>query len=164
MPAAPSWTSRLPEILGTLAGMGQQLINRPAVEKLLNVRPRRASQILQICQTQKIGASALTDAATLLAWLRHQQEKDETQFEVRRRSSLASQLEGMRKERAAALLVEAPTTVVLTEFESLPAGVNVEPGRVSVEFESPNEGLRKLLALAMAIRNDEQGWERRAGK
>jgi len=106
----------------------------------------------------------MTDATTLLAWLRHRASKENSQFEVRRQESVRQKIGNMAKERKEALLVEAPVSIVLTEFESLPSGVTVEPGRVVVEFESPDEGLRKLLALAMAIRNDEQGWERRADK
>lgn len=39
------------------------------------------------------------------------------------------------------LLVEAPTSVVNQEFENLPAGVRLEPGRITVEFDQPQQGL-----------------------
>jgi hypothetical protein len=39
--------------------------------------------------------------------------------------------------------------------------VRLEPGRITVEFEEPHEALEKLLALAMAISNDFQEFERR---
>jgi hypothetical protein len=40
--------------------------------------------------------------------------------------------------------------------------VAVGPGRITVEFGEPREALEKLLALAMAIGNDFEGFERRA--
>jgi hypothetical protein len=46
------------------------------------------------------------------------------------------------------------------EFENLPAGVRLEPGCITVEFDEPQQGLEKLLALAMAISNDFDRFER----
>jgi hypothetical protein len=44
-------------------------------------------------------------------------------------------------------------------WASLPAGVHLEPGRITVEFQEPQEGIEKLLALAMAIGNDFEVFE-----
>jgi hypothetical protein len=46
------------------------------------------------------------------------------------------------------------------EFGNLPAGITLQRGRITVEFGEPHEGLEKLLALAMAISNDFEGFER----
>jgi hypothetical protein len=40
--------------------------------------------------------------------------------------------------------------------------VRIEPGRITVEFEDPHAALEKLLALAMAIGNDFESFERAA--
>ena len=45
------------------------------------------------------------------------------------------------------------------EFENLPAGVQLQPRRISIEFADPHQGLEKVLALAMAISNDFDGFE-----
>ena len=45
-------------------------------------------------------------------------------------------------------------------MENLPAGVRLEPGRITLEFDQPQQGLEKLLALAMAISNDFDRFER----
>ena len=58
------------------------------------------------------------------------------------------------------LLVEAPVQVLTQEFENLPSGVGLEPGRITVTFEQPQQALEKLLALAMAISNDFDHFER----
>jgi len=48
----------------------------------------------------------------------------------------------------------------MQEFVNLPAGVDLEPGRISVTFDQPQQALEKLLALAMAISNDFERFER----
>jgi hypothetical protein len=58
------------------------------------------------------------------------------------------------------LLVEAPTQFLNQEFANLPPGVHLGPGRIIVEFTSPQHALEKLLALAMAISNDFERFER----
>jgi hypothetical protein len=58
------------------------------------------------------------------------------------------------------LLVEAPTRIVFQEFDNLPAGIGLEPGRITVTFDRPQEALERLLALAMAIGNDFDRFER----
>ena len=78
---------------------------------------------------------------------------------------LAQVLERLRQEALAQpkVLVEAPTAVVNQEFASLPDGVSVSPGAISITFSSPNEALQRLLALAMAIGNNFSEFERMAG-
>jgi hypothetical protein len=47
-------------------------------------------------------------------------------------------------------------------FEGLPEGVAVVPGQITVRFRTATEALEKLLALAMAIGNDRDRFERMA--
>jgi hypothetical protein len=42
----------------------------------------------------------------------------------------------------------------------LPAGLRLEPGRITVEFDNSQQALQKLLALAMAIGDDSDCFER----
>ena len=58
------------------------------------------------------------------------------------------------------MLVEAPDTIVNQGFEDLPAGVVVTAGRITVEFASSQEALEKFLALAMAIGNQLEAFDR----
>jgi hypothetical protein len=90
---------------------------------------------------------------------------DEAHYERRRRQKLAQVLEGLRQAALSQprVLVEAPTTVVHQDFADLPDGVSVTPGAISITFSTPNEALQRLLALAMAIGNDFNEFERMAG-
>jgi hypothetical protein len=58
------------------------------------------------------------------------------------------------------LLIEAPVQVMNQEFDDLPPGVHIEAGRIIVEFDQPQQALEKLLALAMAISNDFERFDR----
>jgi hypothetical protein len=127
------------------------------VEFLLGVSRRRAQQILAPCVfNRRAGTNGLADRDALIARLERIAEGEEGFYEIERRRKVATVIEQLRQERIAQprLLVEAPTGVVNQEFENLPAGVRLEPGRIVVEFAEPQEGLEKLLALAMAISND----------
>jgi hypothetical protein len=80
-------------------------------------------------------------------------------FEVERRERLHSILNQLHRERKEhpRVLVEAPTAVLNQEFEALPPGVHLSPGRIVLEgFSTPDEAKQKLLALIMAMGNDPQ--------
>jgi hypothetical protein len=133
------------------------------VEFLLGVSRRRAQQILAPCVLERrAGISALADRDALITRLESIAEGDEGAYEIERRRKVANLIEGLRQQWTTQpqLLVEAPTAVVNQEFENLPAGVRLEPGRITVEFDQPQQGLEKLLALAMAISNDFDQFER----
>jgi hypothetical protein len=126
------------------------------LEFLLGVGRRRAQQILAPCVVDRVGTSGLADRDALITRLEKIAEGDEGFYEIERRRNVANLIGALRQERIAQpqLLVEAPTAVVNQAFETLPAGVRLEPGRILVEFDQPQQGLEKLLALAMAISND----------
>ncbi|MGH9628207.1 MAG: hypothetical protein ACRD7E_07695 [Bryobacteraceae bacterium] len=162
MPAKPIWYSNLPYILDKLRAHPHPYVDRATVEFLLGVGRRRAQQIMAPCIVDRVGTNGLADRAALIARLERLAEGDDGFYEVQRRRKVAGLIEQLRKERIEQpqLLVEAPVEVVNQEFENLPAGVQLEPGRITVEFEEPRQGLEKLLALAMAISNDLDRFER----
>jgi hypothetical protein len=87
---------------------------------------------------------------------------DEAHYERHRRQRLAHVLEGLRQAALAQpkVLVEAPVSVLGQQFADLPDGVSISPGAISITFSSPNEALQRLLALAIAIGNDFNEFER----
>ena len=58
------------------------------------------------------------------------------------------------------VLVEAPVSVLRQKLDGLPDGVALGPGAIAIQFRTATEALEKLLALAMAIGNDREGFER----
>jgi hypothetical protein len=73
---------------------------------------------------------------------------------------VAEVIEGLRLERLTKqqVLVEAPMRIMSQQLGNLPDGVTIAPGRITVEFTEPQQALERLLALAMAIGNDFDGF------
>ena len=162
MPAKPGWYRKIPHILKELRQSPLPYVDRATVEFLLGVSRRRAQQIMAPCVTWRVGANGVADRDALIARLERIAQGDEGAYEIHRRRKVAQLIENLRRERLdqPQLLVEAPAAVVNQHFENLPEGVTLNRGRISVEFCQPQEGLEKLLALAMAISNDFEGFER----
>lgn len=162
MPAKPSWYSKLAEVIRELERMPRPFVDRATVEFLLGVGRRRAQQILAPCITDRVGTNGLADRVALIAHLRRIAEGDDSHYERQRRRNVAGILTQLQKERLERprLLVEAPVRILNQEFVNLPVGIDLEPGRISVTFDQPQQALEKLLALAMAISNDFECFER----
>ena len=159
------WYGRLDEVIAELGSLPWPWVDRETIQSLLQVGPRRAQQIMRPCVTHQVGASGVADREALIAHLKRLAAGDEVHYERRRRQRLALVLDGLRRAALAQpkVLVEAPTTVLNQEFAALPDGVSISPGAISITFSSPNEALQRLLALAMAIGNDFNEFERMAG-
>lgn len=162
MPAKPVWYSRIHEIIRELELLPRPFVNRAALEFLLGVGRRRAQQILAPCITDRVGANGLADRDAMIAHLRRLAEGDAGFYERRRRRQVAEILGQLRQEQLERprLLIEAPVQVATQEFDNLPEGVRLEPGSITITFDQPHRALEKLLALAMAISNDFDRFER----
>ena len=162
MPAKPLWISRIDEIVRELETLPRPFVDRATIEFLLGVGRRRAQQILAPCVSSYVGANGLADRNAVIDRLRLLAASDDVHYERQRRRRVADILAQLQQGRLAKpqLLVEAPVQVVAQELENLPAGVCLEPGRITVTFAEPREALEKLLALAMAISNDFERFER----
>ena len=162
MPAKPAWYSKINDILGELQSLPRPFVDRATLEFLLGVGRRRAQQIMAPCITDHVGTNGLADRDALIAHLRRLAEGDDGFYERQRRRKVAEILSQLQKDRLERpqLFVEAPARIVNQRFENLPAGLRLEPGRITVEFDHPQQALQKLLALAMAIGNDSDCFER----
>lgn len=162
MPAKPLWYSKINDIVRELRSLPHPFVDRATLERLLGVGRRRAQQILAPCITEHIGANGLADRDRLIAHLERLAQSDDGYYENARRRKFAQVLERLRQERLASpqVLIEAPAHIVHQEMEHLPAGIHLAPGTLRIEFEEPQQALEKLLALAMAIGNDLDRFER----
>ena len=165
MPAQPAWFSNLDNILAALRASPRPFVDRQTVQNLLGVGRRRAQQILAPCVTERVGPNGLADRDRLISHLEQLARSEDGACEIQRRRRVAQLVARLRDERLAQprLLVEAPTRLVNQDFASLPPGVHLAPGRITVEFEEPQQALEKLLALAMAIGGNFEEFERATG-
>ncbi len=162
MPRKPSWYNDLDAIIDALERFPRPVVDRATVEQLLGVGRRRAQQILAPCTTERIGANALADRRELITRLRRLAAGEEASYEQRRRQKVACAIDEFRRTRLEKphLLVEAPARVVYQEFRDLPPGIELAPGAITIRFDHPEQALQKLLALAMAIGNDRNRFDR----
>jgi hypothetical protein len=162
VPAKPAWYSKVNDVIRELEGLPRPFVDRATLEFVLGVGRRRAQQIMAPCITDRVGTNGLADRDALTMHLRRLAEGDDGYYERQRRHKVAvvlGQLEKERRERPQ-LLVEAPVQVLRQELEDLPEGVRLEPGRITVTFDQAQQALEKLLALAMAISNDFDRFEK----
>jgi hypothetical protein len=165
MPDKPAWFGRLDEITAEIASLPRPWIDRQMIETILGVRRRRAQQILAGCGEQA-GASLVADKEQLIRHLQAMAAGKESAawYEQQRRRRFGRQLAGWKRDWAARprVLVEAPAGGA-ADLGALPEGVEVSRGEIRVRFGTVTEGLEKLLALALAIGGDLEGFSRRAG-
>lgn len=162
MPGKPVWYSKINEVVRELEALPRPFVDRATVEFLLGVGRRRAQQILAPCIVDHVGTNGLANREAFIAHLRRLAEGDDGYYERRRRRQVGAFLAEWQRERLERpqLLVEAPVEVLTQQLENLPDGVRLEPGRITVTFDQAQEALEKLLALAMAIGNDFDRFER----
>lgn len=164
MPDKPIWFNRLDEAIAQLEALPHPWVDRRTVESVLEVGPRRAQQILQPIRAREVGRNGLTDRDVLVKHLRKLAAGESAYFEKQRRRQFAEKLGQMKEalDRNPRVLVEAPTLIVNQELDNLPAGVHLTPGRIVIDgFQTPEEAMQKLLALAMAMGKDPLGFEAR---
>ena len=163
MPSHPTWINKLADIRRAVRELPRPWVDRATVQTLLGVGRRRAQQILAPCVSEHVGPNGLAERDRFLRRLEEIAAGDEAQEEVERRQRVAHTIGQLRQERLQRpqLPVPAPVSIVNQEWSSLPPGVRLEPGRLTVEFAEPPEALEKLLALAMAISNDFEEFEQR---
>jgi hypothetical protein len=162
VPAKPVWYSKIDQVIAALEAHSRPFVDRATIEFLLGVGRRRAQQIMAPCITERVGSNGLADRDRLISRLRSLAEGDDRYYEMERRRKVAGVLNEMRRARIEQpqVLIEAPFSVVNQEFETLPPGIQLQPGKITVHFEHPREALEKLLALAMAVGNDFALFER----
>lgn len=169
MPDKPLWLDRIPDALQALAKSPRPWVERATLETLLGVRRRRAQQILAQLATEKRGRAVLVEKTALIAHLRRLTAGEDAFYEQQRRQRLAKQLAEDRRRwlTAPPVLVEPPPALVQAvrrkDFAGLPAGVDLAPGQITVTFTTADEALEKLLALALAVGQNREGFEERVG-
>lgn len=163
MPDKPTWYGRLPQVLTELKGLPRPWVDRATVQQLLGVGRRRAQQILEPCVTYKIGANGVADRDAFIRHLEQLARGEAVFYEQRRRRKVAEEIGKLREAwlHQPRVMVEAPGQIVNQTFAGL-KDVSITPGRITIEFETPQSALESLLALAMAIGNEFAAFERLA--
>ncbi|MCC7498587.1 MAG: hypothetical protein IT160_13480 [Bryobacterales bacterium] len=155
MPAKSLWLVQLPEIIEHLERIGTPVVDRSCIETLFRVARRRAIQLMHQFGGYQAGKTFLIDRLALIEHLRLAAEGGEFFHERRRRSRVGAALQSLASAaKARQVVVPVNSSVYDTTLASLPAGVSLDAGRLTVEFASPEELVGKLFAVAQALVND----------
>jgi hypothetical protein len=162
MPAKAQWLLRVPEILEELSALEVPVVDRAVCERLFRLRRRRAIDLIRGFGGYQAGRTFLVDRPKLVAQLEQIRDSADYKMEWQRKERLAERLEAMRRLQAGARVAILVEPQILSQrLPDLPAGVGLNPGELHIQFESPEELLSKLFALAQAIANDYEAFEKR---
>ena len=162
MPAKAQWLLRVPEILEELRALDVPVVDRAVCERLFRLRRRRAIDLLRGFGGYQAGRTFLIDRPRLVAQLEQIRDSTDFKMEWRRKERLVDTLDSMRRLQAGArVAIPVAAEVMSRRWPDLPAGVGLSPGALHIQFQSSEELLSKLFALAQAIANDYEGFEKR---
>jgi hypothetical protein len=136
-----------------LRGFPAPVIDRATVERMFQVRRRRANQILARMGGYQVGRTGLVDRHIFVANLEAIAAGEDFHYEERRRVRVHEKLaEARRIARAKRVKIQPPPPVAVGP--SLPAGVSIAPGEIRIAFDTPETLLTRLFELSQTIAND----------
>jgi hypothetical protein len=160
MPAKPSYSHRIPEILQGLERCSSEWIDRRSLEEMAGVSKTVAWRLLrQLGAVEGPGNTLVVTRAQAIEGLKRMlAEGGSAGREMRRRSRLEQYLEGMRGYVAAQRTTVASHSQALdlvnTRFGKLPGNVVLTPRSLHVDFEDAEGFLRSVGAVVFALNND----------
>ena len=162
MPAKAQWLLRVPEILAELAALDVPVLDRAACERLFGLRRRRAIDLIRGFGGYQAGRTFLIDRPKLVARLELIRDSPDFKMEWQRKERLAERLDAIRRlQSGARVAIAVEPEALRARLPDLPPGVGLSPGALHIQFESAEELLSKLFALAQAIANDYEAFEKR---
>lgn len=132
-------------------------IDRQALQTLLGVGRRRAQQLMQPLASQVIGRNLLVGRERFREFLLATAAGQPAGLDHQRRLRFAHQIDQWA--RTPRLPVEAPARIIHQQLASLPPGIELAPSRITITFTNSHDAMEKMLALALAISNDLDGFE-----
>jgi hypothetical protein len=151
MPDRPGWADRIPDALEELQRMEGPYIGRQQIEVLLEVKPRRANDIIQIVGAQPMGKALVVEKELFVRYLRSVGGEELTQQEKARRKEFAKRLAEMQREHQGRPF---GGTEIIPEWKPKPRpsasleGVEFGPGVLIVRCP---EGALQLAARLYAV-------------
>jgi hypothetical protein len=130
-------------------------LDRLAVQKLFGVRERRARQIMTGLPALKVGNAVAVERQALIVRLDGIRAGDRFQWEIFRRGRLVEDLERTRRQLAARRVrIPAADVVRDRSVHELAGGIDLRPGELLIQFDSPEDLAAKLFELSQAMAND----------
>ena len=157
MPAKPRWLLSIPDAISQLEQLDRQLLTRRDVERLFGVSKARAATLMQTFGAELVGNQRTLPRTKLLQQLKKHRGRAAFRVEEERRARLVAEL---RKARITGIRVPLSVETLNSKLASLPEGVSVERDRIEVRFSGAKAAVEQLYALAYALVNDYERFER----
>ena len=153
MPAQPSWHVRVPEILAALSvPESPPFLDRPAFERLFQVRRRQAIRLLVQCDGYQVGKTFLAGRESVISFLESVERSGGAEVARGRRIRVGTALNDAVNHLAASQLRVKPRAAL---SGSLHAGIEFPaPGKVQISFTDATELLTRIVELATFATND----------
>ena len=148
MPRPISWLPRLHEIAKTVTNSVRSHYDRRDLEKLFELQPRAAQELLKLLPSVQVGTSRLLDREVLADFLGRVRDTEDT----------AGLFDKLREEKAAVSkrrlrsLVRRDLDPV--SIASLPDCMKLNPGRLDVRFRTVEELAECMLMLARVLESE----------
>ena len=157
MPAKPSYSHKIPDLIQALEEVRVDWIDRRFLEEALGISKTVAWRLLKrLGATEGPGNTLCLARAVAIERLRSIGSVAER--EVRRRARLEHYLEGMRayvaSQRTMVAADENAAALVNTRFGNLPPNVELRTRSLHVDFQDTAEFLRAVGAVVFALNND----------
>ncbi|BDC48163.1 hypothetical protein F183_A04790 [Bryobacterales bacterium F-183] len=136
-----------------LRGFPAPVIDRATVERMFQVRRRRANQILARMGGYQVGRTGLVERHIFVANLEAIAAGEEFHYEQRRRVRVHEKLAEARR-IARAKQVKIQPAAPVPAGPKLPSGVSIAPGEIRIAFDTPETLLTRLFELSQTIAND----------
>jgi len=131
------------------------VVDRAVIERLFGLRRRRAIELLHSFGGYQAGRTFLIDRRRLIEELRRLADGQEFQVERQRKERLDGQFDELRRcKEAARVRIPVQPGVFGRKMADLPAGVELQPGHLHIEFSGTEDLLVKLYELSQAASND----------
>jgi hypothetical protein len=159
MPSTPLWIHHLTDALPALERLPLDLLDRRAVEEALGVGKWTAWRIMRQCgATEGPGGALVCRRETLVEHLRRFQEDGRFRPEIARRERVEQYLDGMlqyaTRKHTVIARDSAAEEMLGARFSKLPAGVDLQPGELRIQFSGSEDFLQKFGAVVYALHND----------
>jgi hypothetical protein len=145
-----SWLPRLPALLHSVQDSVRSHYTAREIEQLFEIQPRSAQMLLGLLPTVRIGRTLLVEREILAGFLARLAEAEDANQQLRALRAAPKPPAVRRKLRD---LVRRDT-----DSSSLPPNIEMEKGKLTIQFQNIEELSQSLWRLAQILEEDLEGF------
>lgn len=153
MPHRPYWYRRIDEILRWAEAISDPVLDRKAIEAMFGVSQTEAQRTMKRIGSFRLAGALMVPRFRLVEWLKRLKNDEKVYYEQQRVQRLEDDLEAARRMLAGRKVVIQRDPDV-KYLDDMPAGIQLRPGELRIEFFGTEDLLRHLFELSQIIMND----------